>query len=790
MKKLIAYILLLITPLAFSNPYYTATGNPQPFARESSQVIANEFQLIQNGFSLIPNLATIPTYAVATGTANTYLVTLSTTPSSYTNGMVVNFYTSNPNTGASTLNVMGASGYLGPITILESTGGPLVTGDILSTAVVTVVYSGGYFYLTSGQSLPTQSANANKFLTTNGTSASWSLVPMASGVTGVLPAANGGTGASSITGIHYGNGSSPVTAATGSQILSLIGSSPVSTATNLNGGTAANQVPFQTGAGNTSYMTAPATNTMLYFDGTNFVWEPTATTLTNLGVKASGTDTAYAYRANNLSDLSNANTALNNILPSQSGKSGLFLQSNGTSTTWSAASGGSGLTSVGLSMPTAFTVSGSPLLSNGTLSVSYSGTAIPIANGGTGATTSSAALTALGGAPLASPNFSGTPQISGATIATSTNLAAYAPLASPTFSGSPKIGVYNITTTNDLASYATSASLSSYAPLSGAALSNPALTNETYTTNAAFIAGADSIGSVTLSSDNTIITTTSATAPAANGVTLPVITSSLVGRKLSVMVHATTGVNVYPQSGSTIDGYSAGTPLQIGNYGRAEFIATSTGSWISSSYSALTSQGFTSYYNGSDTAGQPGQISLITVNGATTGTKSIRVSTYGDSNGALEIINKAYSGAVMSINDTGNLSIAGTGYQPGGGSWSAPSDARLKDNQQPLTGALDKLNQLNPVTYTWKYSANEPSVGFIAQDVQKVIPNAVSVISPNDAQKPFIDDGKLLTIGWQNDMTAYMVGAIKELNALVNAQAAQINSQANDIATMKTRLGM
>ena len=465
MKKLIASLLLLIAPFAFSNPYYTATGNPQPFARESSQVIANEFQLIQNGFSLIPNLSTIPTYAVATGTANTYLVTLSTTPSAYTNGMVVNFYTSNPNTGASTLNVMGSSGYLGAVPILESTGGPLVSGDILSTAVVTVVYSGGSFYLTSGQTLPTQSSNANKFLTTNGTSASWSLVPLASGTTGILPAANGGTGTSSITGIHYGNGSSPVTQATASQIVSAIGSTPVSEASNLNGGTAANQIPYQTGTGTTAYMSTPASGTMLYFDGTNFDWEPTATTLTNLGIKATGTDTTYAYRSNNLSDLANTNTALNNLLPSQSGKSGLFLQSNGTSTTWAAASGGSGLTSVGLSMPTAFQVSGSPLTANGTLSVTYSGTAIPIANGGTGATSASAALTALGGAPLVSPNFTGTPQISSSNIitsssltstlssyATTSSLSSYAPLSSPAFTGTPTVGGATLITSANISS--------------------------------------------------------------------------------------------------------------------------------------------------------------------------------------------------------------------------------------------------------------------------------------------------------------------------------------------------
>ena len=53
------------------------------------------------------------------------------------------------------------------------------------------------------------------------------------------------------------------------------------------------------------------------------------------------------------------------------------------------------VTSVGLSAPSFLSVSGSPVTTSGTLSLSYSGTALPVANGGTGATTASAAFNAL-----------------------------------------------------------------------------------------------------------------------------------------------------------------------------------------------------------------------------------------------------------------------------------------------------------------------------------------------------------------------------------------------------------
>ena len=53
------------------------------------------------------------------------------------------------------------------------------------------------------------------------------------------------------------------------------------------------------------------------------------------------------------------------------GTSGQFLQTQGASNNpqWATVSGGSGLTSVGLSMPSEFTVSGSPLTANGTITV-------------------------------------------------------------------------------------------------------------------------------------------------------------------------------------------------------------------------------------------------------------------------------------------------------------------------------------------------------------------------------------------------------------------------------------
>jgi hypothetical protein len=57
--------------------------------------------------------------------------------------------------------------------------------------------------------------------------------------------------------------------------------------------------------------------------------------------------------------------------------------------------------------------------------------------------------------------------------------------------------------------------------------------------------------------------------------------------------------------------------------------------------------------------------------------------------------------------------------------YNSTSDYRLKENIAPMTGALDKVAQLKPVTYTWKQDGSEGQ-GFIAHELAEVIPDAVT----------------------------------------------------------------
>jgi hypothetical protein len=57
--------------------------------------------------------------------------------------------------------------------------------------------------------------------------------------------------------------------------------------------------------------------------------------------------------------------------------------------------------------------------------------------------------------------------------------------------------------------------------------------------------------------------------------------------------------------------------------------------------------------------------------------------------------------------------------------YNTSSDYRLKDNVAPMTGALAKVLELNPVTYTWKVDGSAGE-GFIAHELQAVCPEAVT----------------------------------------------------------------
>jgi len=100
-----------------------------------------------------------------------------------------------------------------------------------------------------------------------------------------------------------------------------------------------------------------------------------------------------------LDSIASLQSQINALIPSQTGNSGKFLTTNGTVTSWATVSGGSGtVTSVAATVPSFLSITGSPITTTGTLAIGLSGTALPIANGGSGATTAQTGMNAFAGA--------------------------------------------------------------------------------------------------------------------------------------------------------------------------------------------------------------------------------------------------------------------------------------------------------------------------------------------------------------------------------------------------------
>jgi hypothetical protein len=92
-----------------------------------------------------------------------------------------------------------------------------------------------------------------------------------------------------------------------------------------------------------------------------------------------------------------------------------------------------------------------------------------------------------------------------------------------------------------------------------------------------------------------------------------------------------------------------------------------------------------------------------------------------------------------------------TGNFTAGGNVTAFSDSRLKTDLEKIEDAVSKVQQLTGYTYT-RIDSGERHTGLIAQDLQKVLPEAV------------INNGEYLSVAYGN-LVGLLVEAIKELKA-------------------------
>jgi hypothetical protein len=101
------------------------------------------------------------------------------------------------------------------------------------------------------------------------------------------------------------------------------------------------------------------------------------------------------------------------------------------------------------------------------------------------------------------------------------------------------------------------------------------------------------------------------------------------------------------------------------------------------------------------------------------------------------------------------------------------SDKRYKTNVRPLQTPLQKILRLHPVSFNWdpektngRILDNQNHIGFLAQNVEQVIPEAVSTA-------PDFMKTKLIAYG---DLIPYLTEALKEQQRIMNHQQQQIHA--------------
>ena len=138
----------------------------------------------------------------------------------------------------------------------------------------------------------------------------------------------------------------------------------------------------------------------------------------------------------------------------------------------------------------------------------------------------------------------------------------------------------------------------------------------------------------------------------------------------------------------------------------------------------------------------------------------------------------AYSQFVTTVNTeiyhigfvNGNGLVGKIATNGSGTTYSTTSDIRLKTDIEPLQ-ATDKLMAMNPVSYAWKVDPDGPrSMGFIAQEMRSVMPEAVSG-TPDGEDMMSMDYGRI---------TPILVSALQDAHR-------KIEQLENRIAAMETK---
>jgi hypothetical protein len=261
----------------------------------------------------------------------------------------------------------------------------------------------------------------------------------------------------------------------------------------------------------------------------------------------------------------------------------------------------------------------------------------------------------------------------------------------------------------------------------------------------------DNSGSLQLQTNNgTTAVTINTSQNVGIGTTSPV---NITGYTIQTINNANTGGGVYLQSNGTTIGriLNTATDMFVGGTSISSALILQSGS---AERMRITSGGLILFNTTSSITDSAQFQTVVSTGKFARGTK---VTTNGD---YAEVMYNAASGSVGSIQ-----------INSGGVAFNTSSDYRLKENIAPMTGALDKVAQLKPVTYNWKVDGSEGQ-GFIAHELAEVVPDCVS------GEKDAVDsDGNIKPQGIDTSfLVATLTAAIQEQQTIINDLTARVEA--------------
>jgi hypothetical protein len=132
------------------------------------------------------------------------------------------------------------------------------------------------------------------------------------------------------------------------------------------------------------------------------------------------------------------------------------------------------------------------------------------------------------------------------------------------------------------------------------------------------------------------------------------------------------------------------------------------------------------------------------------------------------------------------LHVAGDAGKPGGGTWTAASDRRLKKEIRPFSDGLTILKKINPVWFQYNGLAGMPDdgknyVGIIAQEMQATAPYTISTFTDPVSNTPYLNYDS-------NAVIYILINSVKEQQTEIEALRKQVEAQNQRLLRLEEKL--